>query len=147
MKISYFLIPTLMIIAIACSKDKYQTRPQIELKSYDPDKIIPFQGQMTITFDYTDKEGDIGGGQFVYYPKRLNIIPYDPPYVDSVVTPLATDIPDKAKGQVQLNLTWLDMHKSDAENDTVQMYFVLVDRAGNRSDSVASDKFVVISHE
>ncbi len=144
MKISRLLTPALLMIAFGCSKDKYQTKPQISIKSYDPDKIIPVNGQMTIKFNYTDKEGDLADGQFVYYPKRVNQIPYSIPYVDSVVTPLDSDIPDKESGEIELRLDWLNLQQSYDETDTVMLYFVLVDRAGNRSDSIASDRFAVL---
>ncbi len=141
------LISTVFVLIIACSKDKFQTKPQISIKSYNT-KVVQSNQNLEITFVYTDKEGDLGNGQFVYYPIRLNIntLPVGTGYVDSVVNVISGDLPNIDKGDINLALPWVDLHKSNAENDTILLKFVVVDRAGNRSDTLTSDRLVILKN-
>ena len=133
----------LLLFAIGCDKDKFQTNPQIEIKSYNTKEIGNGQ-TLQIRLKFTDKEGDIGGGRFVYIPKRLNVRPLPPqvPNYDSVRNNLPS-FPDETDGEFLLTLPWLFLHKSDLENDTIVIRFVAVDRGGNKSDTITSDQLVI----
>jgi hypothetical protein len=134
-------------LLIACSKDKFETKPSISIKSYNTKNLLQDQ-DLIITFDYKDREGDLANGKFIYFPQRLNEKPLssgEQAFADSVESVLSSKIPKKAEGEVELTLPYTFLHKSDAENDTLQFHFVLQDAAGNRSDSVKSDIIVIIS--
>lgn len=133
-----------VICMVSCSKDKFQTKPKLTLKSYSTKTLSPGE-DLVIIYEYTDKEGDLAEGKLVYSALRLNEIPYDPSYPDSVETILSNEIPNKVKGEIHLRLLYNNLHRSDLENDTIQIRTWLVDVAGNRSDTVRSDKLVILT--
>jgi hypothetical protein len=144
MKFSFLLPLAFLTIFASCNKGKFTTRPQITIKSYSKKSIGNGQN-LTINLQFTDKEGDIGNGEFVYIPKRLNkrpLLPTIPDY-DSVRLVVPT-FPDETQGEYILSLPWINLHKSDQENDTIFMRFVVVDRAFNKSDTVNSDQLVIL---
>lgn len=65
MKVRHIAIASVAIIIIACSKDKFTTTPQVEIKSISPENvnsgnIIRVKGK------YTDKEGNLDSVLVVY---------------------------------------------------------------------------------
>jgi hypothetical protein len=139
------IIAVFFIALISCNKDRFQTKPQISIKSYNT-KALERGKELIIKLDYTDKEGDLGGGRLVYIPKRLNRrpIPNGGTILDSASNFLAGDFPDTDKGELQLKLEYNALKTAAAENDTLIYRFVLVDKAGNKSDTISSDQFVIL---
>ena len=130
----------------ACNKGKFKTNPSLEITGYK-EKTVTRTGSLIINLRFTDKQGDLPNGAFVYIPIRLNARPLPPliPNYDSVKLVVPT-FPDNSDGTFQLNLPWINIHKSDIENDTIKMRFVVVDRAGNKSDTVNSDQLVILKN-
>ena len=62
MKFTYLLIAAVLIIAVSCKKNSYTTKPQITITSINT--LIDSGGNLTVTFKFTDKQGDLGGGSF-----------------------------------------------------------------------------------
>ncbi len=147
-----FPVPVAVLLLIlsaglfSCSKDKFKTNPSLEITGYKS-KTVGRNDALIINLRFTDKQGDLTSGSFVYIPTRLNARPLPPliPDYDSVKLVVPT-FPDHSDGTFQLNLPWLNVHKSDIENDTIKMRFVLVDRAGNKSDTVTSDRLVILKN-
>jgi hypothetical protein len=55
------------------------------------------------------------------------------------------EFPDKNEGEFPI-YTWLFyLHQSDIENDTISFKFAVIDRAGNRSDTVSTEKIVIVT--
>ena len=129
---------------VACGKDKFQTKPQIEIKSIYG-QILPLNAVMQIQMSFTDKEGDIGGGKLVYSFQRLNKrpLPTGISYLDSIQVDVPK-FPSKSLGEMQLNLKYSDLHKSSIENDTLKLRFVATDKAGHRSDTLITDRLVIL---
>ena len=144
MKFKLFIPVTLLAVLASCGKDKFKTQPQIEIKSYG-DKSIGNGQSLTIHLRFTDKEGDLANGKFVYIPKRLNKRPLLPgiPNYDSVKLVIPS-FPNENDGEFVLSLPWINLHKSDTENDTIFMRFVVVDRADHKSDTVNSVQLVIL---
>lgn len=144
MKLSLVILIAVLAVQASCNKDKFKTEPQIEIKSYNR-KVVGNGQQLTIRLRFTDKEGDLADGKFVYIPIRLNQRPLPPtiPNYDSVRLAIPT-FPDDNDGDFVLDLAWINLHKSDLENDTIFMRFVAVDRAGNKSDTIDSDQLVIL---
>lgn len=146
MRRNIFIPIALIIIFAACSKDSFQTKPQIKVKSMNGN-VIPGGGTLNINLSFTDKEGDLSEGKLVYIPSRLNrrpLPPAIPPY-DSVVNPLP-EFPNKSVGEIQVSLGYNYLHKSDIENDTIAIRFVAVDKAGHKSDTITSEKIVILKN-
>lgn len=141
-KITFFFF--ILVLAAACSKDKFKTQPQITVASYNT-KTVGRNGTLSLGLKFTDSEGDLGKGKLVYMIKRTNrrrLLP-GVSYLDSIKVMLP-EFPNSNEGEIQLQTTWTDLHKDDRENDTIFFRFVAVDRAGNKSDTVNSDQVVVL---
>jgi len=145
----FLLIITVVIVAVAvisCGKDKFKTQPQIEIKDIN-NKVIAKDQTLTIRLRFTDKEGDLSDGIFVYIPKRLNVRPLLPTIPDYDSVKLAVPkFPIETEGDFDLSLPWINLHKSDTENDTITMRFVVVDKGNHKSDTVGTDQIVILKN-
>ena len=142
-----YMSAAVIILLVACGKDKFETKPQIKVKSMNGN-VLTLGSTLGINLEFTDKEGDISKGRFVYFPVRLNKRPLPSnitSYLDSIPYDLP-EFPDKSQGEIQLSLSYNDLHKSPIENDTIKLRFVAVDRAGHKSDTVASDRIVILKN-
>ena len=145
-------IAALLFVLVACGKDKFNTKPSITIKSITP-TTVPIGGQLQITFEYTDKEGDISDSIFLK-KTRINqfVVPVSP--IDTFGFALP-DFPGKSKGEIQLTLSYF-LHLTSALNpptsgsppvpepDTLVFRFALRDEGGNISDTVQTDPIVII---
>jgi hypothetical protein len=136
-----------LILLIACSKDKFETKPTITIKSFNPNPL-PVNGQLVIDLDYTDKEGDLATDSAVFVKKvRLNQRPVNGTVRDSFWMALPGDIPKKTKGVIRLNLDYQTALSASAssEPDSLIFRFAMRDAANNVSDTVESG-LVIIEH-
>lgn len=138
------LVVSTLVLLLACNKDKFQTKPQIEIVNYNT-KVVGKGQQLVIDLQFTDKEGDLSEGKFVYIHKRTNrrLLPVTLNYPDSVINTVPV-FPDHSKGEFSLHLDYTNLQRSPVENDSIYFRFVVVDRAGNKSDTVNSDQIVVL---
>lgn len=142
-RIPVIAILSLAILIAACNKDKFQTKPRIEVKNYSS-KEIPKNGVLILRLNYFDKEGDIGEGHFYMFRKRTNKIPAnaEKPDVLNYTLPAFTN---KDQGEIRMDLKEFDFLNEDTrENDTMFFRIAVTDRAGNTSDTLETDQIVVI---
>lgn len=129
---------------ITCSKDRFTTKPQIEIDSYNT-KELQVRQDLVILLNFRDKEGDLPGGKFIFYPRRTNRRP--PPfgveYPDSVVTNIIS-FPNNDDGEFEFRLNWINLSLGGNENDSLFFRFAVEDAAGNRSDTIQSDNIVIL---
>ena len=134
---------SLAILLIACGKDKYETKPKLEIKDYNSREI--FVGmQLNIRINYFDKEGDLSQAPVIGILRRLNVFPL-PPSLDKVDT-IRTNLPEFPKnddGEITFTLPYDFLKESTTENDTIMFRFAVTDRAGNTSDTVDSAPIVI----
>jgi len=134
---------SLAILLIACGKDKYETKPLLEIKDYSSKEI--FVGtSLTIRINYFDKEGDLSQAPIIGILRRLNIFPL-PPALDKVDT-IKTNLPEFPKndnGEITFSLPYDFLKESTVENDTIMFRFSVTDRAGNVSDTVETTPIVI----
>ncbi|MBC7903343.1 MAG: hypothetical protein H7Y27_07965 [Gemmatimonadaceae bacterium] len=137
------LLPVVvLLVLVGCDKDKFQTKPQITIKDYT--EVVPRQGQLEIRLEFTDKEGDLSEGSFVYIPVRLNQKPLPAGVEYDSIKSVIPKFPNNDKGDFFLKLPHIFLLKSPTENDTLVFRMVVVDRAGNKSDTVSSDKIIIL---
>lgn len=137
--------------AIACNKDKFQTKPQIKIKSTSTE-IVPINGILRVTLEFTDKEGDVAN-LITVKKDRLN---------QRVVATLrdsfdlnVPEFPNTDRGEIELDLEYQN-HLISAQNppsqvgdptkneaDTLMLKFVLQDKAGNKSDTASTNVIVI----
>ena len=142
--IPVMLVASLLVVICACSKDKFESKPRLEIKAYSTKEL--FSGEtLKISLNYYDKEGDINGDSAVAIISRQNQFPL-PPLQDKidVIQALLPDFPAKDKGEIFFQLSWDFLKESLTENDTLVFRFAVNDRKGNVSDTVSSDRVVIM---
>jgi hypothetical protein len=152
MKSGSLLYSLLFVAFIACSKDKFQTKPQLKFKSKNTAEVAQ-NGTLRITLEYTDKEGDVDDS-LLMVRERLNqrgpvILPASPYLIPK--------FPDITKGEFEITLTYqfglifgLSLIRIPGSNparnepDTLNLKFVARDKAGNKSDTLTVSNIIVI---
>jgi hypothetical protein len=151
MKTGLFL-SIILVLIIACGKDKFQTVPQLKFKSRNTD-IVPQNGALRLVVEYTDKEGDVSDSIFIVRQRlnkrgtvQLPASPYNIP-----------DFPKTSKGEFEITLEYqfglvfglspLRVPGSNPvrnEIDTLNLKVVAKDKEGNKSDTlVIGDVYVI----
>jgi hypothetical protein len=140
-----------LILFVACSKDKFQDKPTVEIKSVDPSQV-PLNSPLEMVLTFTDKQGDLDS---VFLHKvRLNskakqLIP------NNDFKFQLPKFPEKSKGEIKITLQYaLDVISAqkpdkqvgapnDFEPDTLAFRIAVKDKAGNTSDTTVTDPIVV----
>jgi len=136
---------TVSLIVFACGKDKFETKPLIEVRSISS-KELPQNGVLTIKLDFFDKEGDLGNGDFFAAKLRLNQLPLgtsSPDLVDTFYYTLP-DFQPRDKGEISLQLDYNRLKESINENDTIMFRLAVTDAAGNKSDTINTEPIVIL---
>lgn len=140
-----------IVLIVACKKDKFETKPTIEIKSISTD-VVPRNGDLTVSLTVTDKEGDVDDSLYVIRERlnrraaapRTRTLPYKIP-----------TFPDKTKVEIEIildNSTALTLNSpaitipgqpGKFEPDSLVLKFVAVDKAKNRSDTVSRNIVVI----
>ena len=150
MKTKILLTFLVMGVLYACSKDKFNTKPKLTLKSVST-KVVPFNGALNFEFEVTDKEGDISDSLYV---KKVRI---NRRVVQTIRDSFAFKLPSVPN--TQTTFVSIDMafnnHLISAinppstgnppvrENDTLLFKFILKDKAKNLSDTFVSEPIVI----
>lgn len=150
MKTSVLLTIIIALTIIACDKGKFETVPQITVKSKNTD-VVPFNGTLSVTLEYTDKEGDVDDSLLVVR-ERLNVRgPLRPPASPYKIP----TFPDIDKGEFEVNFRYnFDLtvgmtalrvpgsNPAQFEPDTLVLKFVARDKEGNKSDTASTNVIV-----
>jgi hypothetical protein len=142
-----------LIVLIACNKDKYQTKPQISLKSVSSD-VVPNGGDLNVALSYTDKEGDISD-TLTILKIRLNQTVV--PTLRDTIQYKIPDFPNYDKGEIDIDMNYQNdlvsaatpppiqgSNPSVPQPDTLLLKFWIRDKGGHTSDTVTTGKIVVI---
>jgi hypothetical protein len=151
MKTRVSLLVLVAMVIIACGKDRFQTVPQLKLKSRNTD-IVPLNGELRLNIEYTDKEGDVRDSLLIVR-QRLNVrgpvqLPASPYGIP--------DFPNTDKGEFEVTLNYqfglvfgLNPLRVPGSNpvrneiDTLRLKIVARDAAGNKSDTLVIDNVYV----
>ena len=152
---SRILFAVVVVFAIiSCGKDKFQTIPQLKLKSKSPD-LVEMSGALStlvLRVEYTDKEGDVSDSVFIVRqrlnlkgPIQLAASPYNIP-----------DFPKTAQGEFEISLAYQlglvfnlppiripGSSPPKNEIDTLRLKIVAKDNQGNKSDTLIVDNVYV----
>ena len=152
MKTRIWLALIIFVGMIACGKDKFETKPQLTLRSVSPE-VVQVNGTLRLNIEYTDKEGDVSDSLLIVR-QRLNVrgpiqlapSPYDIP-----------EFPHTDKGEFEISLAYqaglifglppLRIPGSNPvknEIDTLRLKIVAKDKAGNKSDTLVVNNVYVI---
>jgi hypothetical protein len=151
MKTRIWLAVVIIFGMTACDKDKFETKPQLELKSRNTD-IVPVNGDLRLNIEFRDKEGDVNDSLLIVR-QRLNVrgplqLPPSPYGIP--------DFPKTDKGEFEVSLDYqfglvfglppLRIPGSNPiknEIDTLRLKIVARDKAGNKSDTLVIDNVYV----
>lgn len=151
MKIRISLLAIIAFIVVACGKDRFETVPQLKLKSRNGD-IVPLNGTLILNIEFTDKEGDVRDSLLIVR-QRLNVkgttqLPASPYGIP--------DFPHTDRGQFEVSLNYQfglvfglspipipGSNPPRREIDTLRLKIVARDAAGNKSDTLVVDNVYV----
>jgi hypothetical protein len=133
---------TIAALLIACDKDKFETKPRIEVKDYSS-QIVPNNGTVVIRVNYFDKEGDLGTGQLYVYRDRLNLRPGDQNRADTFRYQLP-EFTNREQGEIRIQFTADELTESSIENDTLRFKIAVTDLANNHSDTITTENLVIL---
>ena len=140
------------IVFAACSKDKFQDKPSLEIKSINPTQVSSNSGSYAeINLAFTDKQGDLD--TVFMYKVWVNSKGRTPQF-PILPFPLPT-FPEKNKGEIKLTLDAATSLVAAAtpspqqgapngkEPDTIAFKIVVRDRAGHFSDTATTETLVI----
>lgn len=149
----FICLSAALALVVACGKDSFETKPQLKIVSVDPEeKVVAFNQPLSVTLEFTDKEGDVSDSIFVVR-ERLNASDPETKFPSPYKIP---DFPNTTKGEIQVYLDFdedltLDLlpvripgsTPSRNEPDTLRIKFVAKDKGGNFSDTATLDNIFV----
>ncbi|MBC6492231.1 hypothetical protein ACFSQD_01875 [Flavihumibacter stibioxidans] len=149
------LVPVLLFTAIlaGCNKDKFNTKPSIEVKEHTSIVSADNEALFSISLEFTDKEGDLSGvDSAIYYQAfYLNVRDLVGGPVSSPAYDRTPSFPEKNSGEIQLRLPRFGYYKDFVrdqgtldKNDTLIFRIALRDKAGNVSDTISSGPIVLL---
>ena len=149
---SLFIILAIFSIAIACNKDKLETRPSLKLRSINT-STVPVGGILVVEFDFADKEGDVSDTIFIRKIRTNKIVV---PTIRDSFTLQIPPFPNKSRGIIELQLKYQN-HLLSAINppssggippnlhdDTLIFKFALRDKGKNISDTVTTGPIIIV---
>lgn len=150
------IMPTKILVAfiglcflVACSKDKYTTKPQLKYKGVNT-RTLSRNETLTFTLEVTDAQGDIqdtiwvqevvkncadGGGIATYRMPNFN-----------AVKDLKGDIEVCYAYGIGRGCPDIYEPKCPGKNDSATYKFWIQDKARNVSDTVTSDEVVIVNN-
>ncbi len=138
-----FLVVSLLA---ACSKDEYNTKPSLKLKSVSTD-VVPVGGTLRFEFEVFDKEGDISDS---FYMKKVRINRLVKQTIRDTFKIKFPEVPNTTNGIIEINLKYQDYLVSainpgnPPQNDTLIFKFAIRDKAKNTSDTFSSNPIVIL---
>lgn len=133
----------LVIVIIACSKNEYNTKPTLKITSTSTN-VVPKQGNLSFDIQVTDKEGDIADSIFI---KKVRTNSRRTTTIRDSFGIRMPDVPDTRDAVIRIDLSYqnyLISAQNPNENDTLIFKFALKDKAKNTSDTVSSERIVII---
>lgn len=140
---------SLALSVFACNKDKFQTKPQIKIKSVSS-STVPLNSDVSVVLEFTDKEGDVSDS-ILMVRRRLNM---RGPAVDTFGYKIPA-FPNTSSGEIELDLRYaydltvgllpisIPGTGSGKEPDSLSLQFVARDKAGNKSDTATTQLIVI----
>ena len=132
------------VVVVACGKDKLQSKPTLKLKGVNGTEIPP-GAELIINLEFTDKEGDLGGGIITYVRNRLNVKPITDPNSNDkadTVNQILPEFPKTTTGEIQLKISNAFMSEDPFDNDTMFFKIYVADINNNVSDTLTTETVI-----
>ena len=151
MKFFLYVLAAFVVTVVACNKDKFLTKPTISIKSLNTE-FVPLNGDLIITLDCTDKEGDVQDSVIII-KKRLNqrVVPT----LRDTLRYKFPDFPATPRTQIVATLDYQSIlsaqnpptipgsNPPQKERDTLILRMAVRDKAGHTSDTITSKQIIV----
>jgi hypothetical protein len=131
-----------LLLIISCSKDSFQSKPQLFLKSVSATNI-PAGGSLEVILRLTDKEGDFRDTIWV---KKITTRCPSSNFADSSIYRVPSEVPRTSffDGDVVINFNYfLGLQPRCTKPDTAIFSFWMKDAAGNKSDTVKTPSIII----
>ncbi|MEP6844857.1 MAG: hypothetical protein ABI861_02600 [Panacibacter sp.] len=155
MRTKILILSVITILMAGCKKGQFTTKPQLKFDSFNTN-VVTSPGQLIMTLNYTDKEGDI---QDTIYVERRSVNCSTDTLRAFYAIP--SNVPEKtnAEGKIVISYSYapdqqfpdigdpkcgLNDPPGTKTNDTCIYRFALSDKAGNVSDTVSSPPVVIV---
>ena len=155
MKTRIWLAVIITFGMIACGKDNFETKPQLEYISRSPEKEpVALGDPLRLNIEFRDKEGDVSDTLFIVRQRLNRKGPVQLPAAFYQIP----DFPKTDKGEFEITLKYGD-HLTAAltaipipgtgfppkkEIDTLRIKILARDNGGNKSDTLVVDNVYVI---
>ncbi|HET9824647.1 MAG TPA: hypothetical protein VFP87_04905 [Chitinophagaceae bacterium] len=141
------IVAALAVVLCTCSKGKFQTTPTIRIKDMNTTEVNAPNGELKITLECTDKEGDEGQGELTYIRVRTNSIPIPDPVNNDKADTARQAVPsfpktDKVEMVLLIPYTFLD--EDPGRNDTMYFKLTLRDSQNHQSDTITTKSIVAV---
>ena len=136
-----FLVIATAVTIFACNKDKFQTKPTIEVKALSTKEVPAPNGTMNLRLTFTDKEGDLGNGVLTYIRVRTNSTPIPNPGTYDKIDTIRTNLPEfpsKTKGEIDIHFDYNYLDEDPNRNDSMFFKITVQDTGGNNSDTIST---------
>jgi hypothetical protein len=132
-------------VLTGCSKDDINSKPTLKLK-FVSGNVVPVNGRLVFQFDFTDQEGDVSDTLFV---KKVRLNRRVVPTIRDSFALKVPNAPAKQKGIIEIELGYQNFlitgnPSGTPENDTLLFKFALKDKAKNISDTLTSERIVIL---
>jgi hypothetical protein len=137
------LIGLLVLFVISCGKDKFQSKPQLTLKSVSSN-FIPVGFDLQVNMRLTDQEGDFSNVIFV---QKLTTRCPNSNFVDSLLYHIPNDVPRTSNFDAEIIVTFkypLALQPQCTQPDTAVFSFWMKDAANNISDTVHTPPIIIL---
>src|SRR4030095_4688360 len=144
---------SVVLLSLACNKDKFDTKPTLKIKSINGNLIPPgTNSALVVEFEFTDKEGDVND---TLYVRKIRINQRQVATLRDSFKLRVPDCPKNNQGESRLTMDSQNYlisainpptsgNPPKAEPDTLMIRFALKDKANHISDTVETGPIVVI---
>lgn len=134
-----------VLVLFSCKKEEVMpATPEITLLDAAPGLVHEFQDRVTLRFSYKDGDGDLGQSDpddYSLWVKDSRLANTDGYHIPPLA-PLDSEVP--IQGQLEVELTTLFLLGSSGE-EVMTYTFQIVDRAGNRSNSITTPPITIVA--
>jgi hypothetical protein len=139
----YLLIVAISFLAVSCNKDKFTTKPQLKFKSINREDVSK-DDVLQIKLSFTDKEGDVDS----IYVEQFSInCPKTKFHEMKPIPPFSATSNTDAEFLItygyRVNPALVEPQCEDVPADSCYFKFAIRDKAGNKSDTVQTDLFIL----
>jgi len=136
------LLLAVAVIVVSCADDEGTDAPVISNLTVTPNPAIEFADSVLISFDYTDRNGDLGHpdpnvNQLTVKDSRLE---FADAYHVQPLAPLGEELEIQGRLTVKLNSLFV---LGNSNTEKLQFSIQISDRGGNMSNLLVSDTVMV----